>query len=53
MVWKETKSYAIRASEAVMKALDIIEDIVRGNPDFEPAVHALRYVLLWIVIKLG
>lgn len=36
-----------------MKALDILESIVRGNPDLEPAVHALRYMLMWVSVRLG
>lgn len=36
-----------------MSALDYVEAAVRGNPDLEPAVHAIRYVLLWCAIKLA
>jgi hypothetical protein len=36
-----------------MKTLDVLEDIVRGNPDFEPLVHAARYFWLLVQIKFA
>lgn len=36
-----------------MRALDFLEAMFRGNPDLEPAVHALRYMLVWVSVRLA
>jgi len=39
--------------KGLMKLLWLVEDIVRGNPDFEPAISGVIYVAVWLKAYRG